>query len=67
MIHISSALSTPQAYGGRHQGPLLSAVVRQALKVRHRRARPRHGLRAQLHREGAQRAALQQALPGRGR
>lgn len=59
--------SSSQAHGGRHQGPLLSAVVCEAAEVRHRRPRPRHRVRAPLHRQGAQRAEVQQAVPERGR
>lgn len=64
---MSAFPSLLQTYGGRHQGALLSAVVCQAAKVRCGRARPWHRVRAPLHRQGAQRPALQQALPQRGR
>lgn len=66
-LHRLNQSSASQAHRGRHQGPLLPAVVRQTPEVRHRRARPRHGVRAPLHRQRAQRPAIQQALPERGR
>lgn len=60
-------MSPLQAHRRRHQGPVLSAVVREAAEIRHRRPRPRHGVRAPLHRQRAEWPALQQALPERGR
>lgn len=60
-------LCLSQAHCRRHQSSLLSAVLREAAEIRHRRSRPRHRVRTSLHRQRAQRPALQQALPERGR
>lgn len=52
-----------QTLRGPHKDPLLPAVLREAPHVCHLHKHPRHRLRAQVRGQGAQRPALQHALP----